>query len=512
MNKQINKEISSPKSIKTKSMISLFPLIIVYIFKYFQRGLNFIFIDTPKHILGLDKKNNTHNILTMDIKELFSYQYMSKKKLAKLEKTKIELENELKNDKSQRSEKANVYQYLIKDENNHFLKGIMSGYSKLDIHTYLVQNNYTVYKIETNKYLNYMYGNDSIFASKIKNKDLVFWLTGLSTYLKSGITLTEAIKILNTQMTSKYKYKRAFQSIAYELSMGESFSVSLSKQGLLFPPLLINMIKASEKTGEIIDTLDDMATYYEKIEQTHKQMISALTYPLVILFFALIVVAFVLIWVIPQFVTMYDEASATLPTFTLNIIKFSNYLKNNYLNIIAIIISIIILLIIAYKNIQSFRKTIQTLLMKIPVIGKIIIYNEVTILTKTFASLLKNNVFITDSIEILSKLTTNEVYKEIMYNTIENILDGKEISISFKNHFAIPNDAYQMIVTGEKTGELPEMMNKVSNYYQQMHTNCVNNLKAFIEPVMIILLSLIVGIIILAVVIPMFSIMNEIKI
>ena len=114
--------------------------------------------------------------------------------------------------------------------------------------------------------------------------------------------------------------------------------------------------------------------------------------------------------------------------------------------------------------------------MKLPVNGNIIKYNEMTIFAKTFSSLLRNNVFITESIDILSKITNNEIYKEIMYNTIDNIVKGEKISVAFKDHWAVPDVAYYMIVTGESTGKLAEMMAKVSTYYQEMHRNLVGSL------------------------------------
>ena len=143
--------------------------------------------------------------------------------------------------------------------------------------------------------------------------------------------------------------------------------------------------------------------------------------------------------------------------------------------------------------------------MHIPLIKNIIIYKELTIFSKTFSSLLKNNVFITDSMDILSKITNNEIYKSILYKTINNIVKGDKISEAFKDHWAIPDVAYFMIVTGESTGELDSMMAKVSTYYQGLHRNIVNNLKSFIEPILISFLAVVVGGIIIAVVIPMFG-------
>ena len=153
----------------------------------------------------------------------------------------------------------------------------------------------------------------------------------------------------------------------------------------------------------------------------------------------------------------------------------------------------------------------QIFLMHVPLIKDIIIYNELTIFSKTFASLLRNNVFITDSMDILSKITNNEIYKAILYKTINNIVKGEKISEAFKDHWAVPDVAYYMIVTGESTGDLAEMMQKVSDYYQLLHKNLINNLKAFIEPIMIAFLAVVVGGIIIAVIVPMFDMYSQIQ-
>lgn len=506
--------------------------IILYILKCAWRGFTFIFKDIPVFVWqkasgkvdqaykgtkqvfekgpeeGKEKKKS---ILSMDVNDLLKNTKMMKKKIAALEKEKMNLIQELHGTGGIRSKEPNVYRFTAKDRDGKLETGIMTGYSKLDVNTFLVQEGYDVYKIETNKYIDLMYGQTSVFAARLKNKDLLFWLTQLSTYLKSGLTLSDSIKILNQQMNKKATYKRAFQSIVYELTMGESFSTALEKQGAMFPPLLINMIKAAEATGELEETLDDMAEYYEEIEKTRKQMISALTYPSVIMIFSLAVVTFIMVWVIPQFVNIYETAGAEVNGITLFVLNLSNFLQGSILNILLMICILLFILTLAYKKIKAFRKNVQTLAMKLPVIGKVIIYNEMTIFAKTFSSLLKNNVFITESIDILSKITNNEIYKEIMYNTINNILKGEKISLAFKDQWAIPDVAYFMIVTGESTGQLAEMMSKVSIYYQEMHRNIVNSLKAFIEPIMISVLALIVGAIIIAVIVPMFDIMNKVQ-
>ena len=431
-----------------------------------------------------------------------------------LEKLKIEqdaLIKDLQTTGANRSKEVNVYLFKVMDKNGKIIKGTMNGLSKLDINSFLVNEGYTVYSIETSDFINFLY-RDSGFGPKMrmKTKDLIFWLTQLSTYIKAGITLSDSVRILSQQMSKKKMQSRAFQSISYELMLGSTFSDALEKQGNMFPPLLINMIKAAEASGTLIETLDDMAAYYTEVDETKKQMKSAMTYPIIVSVFALAVVSFILVYIIPKFVEIYETNDVPISGITAFVINFSKFLQKNGLIILGAIAIIIMVIILLYKNIKLFRRQFQVMLMHIPILKDIIIYNELTIFTKTFASLLRNNVFITESITILSKITNNEIYKEILFRTINNIVKGEKISEAFKDHWAVPDVAYYMIVTGESTGELDDMMQKVSNYYQGLHRNVVNNLKAFIEPVLIAFLAFVVGGIIIAVVVPMFGMYEQI--
>lgn len=436
---------------------------------------------------------------------------LRKKESAKMELEKQLLQSDLASGDVKRTDKPVAFRYKAIDPNGKIVKGTFTGSSKLDVNAFLVNEGYDVYSIETSSWINFLYGQSSFGTAKMSKKDLVFWLTQLYTYVKSGIPLTDAVKILSNQMGRNGSRKKIFEKIIYELTMGSSFSDALAKQGNVFPSLLINMLKAAEATGELEETLKDMADYYNELEKTRKQMVSAMTYPAIITVFSLGVISFILLYVIPQFTKVYDQAGIKINGFTLAIIHTSNFLKNNISILLLAIIAIVGTLVLAYKKIKAFRKNIQILLMHIPVIKNVITYNEMTIFAKTFSSLLKNNVFITESIEILSKVTNNEIYKEIMYNTINNIAKGEKISESFKDHWAIPDVAYYMIVTGESTGELAAMMENVSNYFQEQHKNIVTSLKSFIEPIMITLLAVIVGAIIMAVIIPMFSLYGSIS-
>ena len=148
--------------------------------------------------------------------------------------------------------------------------------------------------------------------------------------------------------------------------------------------------------------------------------------------------------------------------------------------------------------------------MHIPVIKNIIIYKEIIMFTKTFASLINYDVFITNSMEILGTITENEIYKRLIKNSISNLSVGNGVSIAFEDHWAFPVVAYEMLTTGEKTGRLGVMMEKVSEFYNIEQKNLIAQLKSLIEPIMIVLLAIVVGIILLAVIVPMFNMYSNI--
>lgn len=412
---------------------------------------------------------------------------------------------------AERSDVKIMYEYIVKDQDGKIVKGHADGFSKVEIHSYLLSEGYEVYSIRTNKWIQILYGSAGTNKVKIKTKDLIFFVTQLSTYLKSGITLIESLKILSRQYKKK-KYKKIFKMVIYDLSMGENLSTAMENRGVAFPNLLITMVKSSEMTGELPEVLDDMADYYTETEKTRKQMITAMMYPSMVFVFALSVLTFIMLYVIPKFVDIYASMDGVdIPKLTKLIIDLSNFMKKNILFLALGVIVFILLFRLLYKKNKTFRTIIQWILMHIPVVSTIIIYKEVTMFTKTFSSLLAHNVYITDSMEILSKVTQNEIYKSMIFNTVTNLARGERLSAEFEGHWAFPIPAYEMIVTGERTGQLPEMMGKVSAYYQELHQNSVTRIKTFIEPALIIFLTAMVGVIVLSIVLPMFNMYQSIQ-
>ena len=399
------------------------------------------------------------------------------------------------------------YNYTARDKNGKITKSSLSAFSKLEVHSFLESQGLDVLDIKESKYGTKF--SLLLTDRQMSTKDLTFFLTQLSTYIKSGIPLIDAVQILSNQAKKK-SLKVLYNRIVFELNSGVSFSQALVNQGKIFPKLLINMVKTSELTGNLTGVLDDMASYYKGIEENRKQIISAMTYPSVIFIFAIVVLTFIILNIVPSFVSMYSELGSGLPAITKVIIHLSDFLQGNILYLILVIISLVFILVMMYKNITGFRYGVQWVAMHIPVVSKMIINSEVIMFTKTFASLINYDVFITDSMEILGKITNNEVYKMLIRDAVTNLSNGNGVSIAFKGQWAFPDIAYQMLLTGERTGRMGPMMQSVCEYYESEQKTLTTQLKSLIEPLMIVFLAVMVGIVLLAVMLPMFNMYNEV--
>jgi type IV pilus assembly protein PilC len=236
-----------------------------------------------------------------------------------------------------------------------------------------------------------------------------------------------------------------------------------------------------------------------------------MAYPLVVMVFAIGIVIFMLTYIVPQFVTVYESMNAPINSITQICLNISAFLKTKYKIIIGVVLGVVISFIYLYKRLKAFRIMIQRLLMHLPIVGKLMIAKELNLFARTFASLQKNNVLLTDSIDILAKITNNEIYRDLMLRTINNLIKGNKMSDTFSNHWAIPEIASFMIQTGESTGELAEMLDKVADYYQKEQRTTVGSIKTFIEPIMIVGLAVMVGFILVAILVPMFDVYSTVQ-
>lgn len=423
------------------------------------------------------------------------------------------IQQNIKTEFSSKNEKKSVklirFKYKVKGLDGKLIESYFDAENQVDVQSFLLNKGYQIISITEDKVSTRLGLASMSTSKKMNSKDLNFFLTQLSTYVKSGIPLVESMEILSRQAKKKTT-QMLYRKIVFELNKGTTFSRCLEKQGKTFPKMLINMLKTSEMTGDLTGVLDDMAAYYKQQDSNRKQIINAMTYPSVLLVFAVAVLTFVITYVVPSFTSMYSTAGADLPAITVIIMNVSDFATKNWIYILTLIILIIAIITALYKSSRGAKHAMQSFVMHLPVVSDLIKYNQLVTFTGTFATLIKHDVFITDSMEILSKITENEVYKGIIKSAIANLSKGNGVSIAFKGHWAFPETAYEMLVTGERTGKLGEMMQHVTEYYQEEQTSLIARLKSLIEPLMIIMLALIVGVVLLAVIVPMFDIYSKI--
>ena len=237
-----------------------------------------------------------------------------------------------------------TFKYKAKKSDGKIIKGTFDAYNIEQAKRYLTNNELEILEIEPRK----KFDIDITFGNPLSMDDLAFALTQLSTYIRAGMTLVNSVRILAKQAETPAK-RKIYDMIVYDLLSGDDFSRALSKQPKVFPKLLINMSKSAELTGDLPNVLDEMAEYYTSITKTRKEIKSAMTYPTIVMIFAVLVVTFVLIWIVPQYTSMFQGFGAELPKITLITIAISDFLKNN---LIGVIIMLFIIL-----NIFSFAKS-----------------------------------------------------------------------------------------------------------------------------------------------------------
>lgn len=426
--------------------------------------------------------------------------------LTKVKQQSNEFNKIVEKEKTNEKEKLVSFKYVVKNAMGETIKGVFDAVDETAVRVFLSNEGYEILEIKARDKWDI---DISIGSNKISVGDLSFALIQLSTYIKAGIPLIDSMRILAKQTTNP-NLKRIYDRVIYELVVGESFSVALEKQGTAFPSILINMVKTSEMTGDLAGTLDEMADYFTETDKSRKELVSAMIYPVVILTMVVVVVVFLVVYLVPQFVDMFSGMGAELPAITKFVIAMSDFFSAWWWACLLGIIAVIVIFRFFYNRVKEFRRSVQILTMKLPVFGNIIINGQVADITRTFSSLLNHGVFITDSMDILMKLTNNEIYKEILSRTLIGLSKGAKLSETFRGEWAFPVVAYEMIVTGESTGQLALMMQKVAEHYANLQHNSVTALKSLMEPAVLIILAVAVGFLLCAIMLPMFDLYGQI--
>ncbi|MEK4714450.1 type II secretion system F family protein [Sporosarcina sp. FSL K6-5500] len=346
-------------------------------------------------------------------------------------------------------------------------------------------------------------------GATVKNQDFVIYCRQFATLIRAGISIVEATGILGDQTASK-PLKHALHEVEVDIRSGTPFSDAARKHSKIFPPLFINMISAGEATGSLEDTLDRLAIYYEKQYTLKKKIQSTLMYPVALLLMTVVVVIFMMIFIVPRFTSMFADFGAELPWITLFVLGMSELIQNYWWGGLLLVVVVAIVLIYLQKNSEVFRYNVSLLSLKMPVFGKMLQKAAIARMTRTLSSLFSSSVPILNALTIVEKVVGNPVIGQVVLEARASLEQGGTLTAPLKKSWIFPPLVTQMTAIGEQTGSLDYMLEKIADFYEDDVDRTVDTLKALIEPLMIVVLAVVIGTIVLAIMVPMFSLFEQI--
>lgn len=349
---------------------------------------------------------------------------------------------------------------------------------------------------------------DISIGNPVKRDQFIMFLRQFSTLMRAGVTIVDTIRILSQQVESKALAK-TLAMIEDELRKGNTLSDSLAKHPKIFEPLTINLIKAGEMSGNIDESLDRLATHYDKAYQTRQKVVSAMSYPAVVGVIAIGVVIFLLATIVPMFVEMFEGFGGELPLLTQVVMQASNLVIQYWYVIIIAALLIGVLFWVMKRNTKG-RMVLDTMLLRMPIFGKIFKKSALARLTRTLSSMFSSSVPILQAMTMVEKVVGNAVMSKVLIASRDSLERGGSLTEPMRNHWAFPPLIPHMISIGEQTGSLDHMLLKVAEFYEQEVDAETDRLKALIEPIMIVLLAALVGTIVLSIMLPMFEMFNNV--
>lgn len=393
-----------------------------------------------------------------------------------------------------------VFLYKAKSKEGNVIKGKVEGSNKtLAIRT-LSQMDLIVYEVEP---VNDILNKDISIGKPLKQKDFVVFLRQFATLIEAGILLVNAIDLL-AQQTESVALKEALEGISEDVKEGNLLSESMDLYPALFPKLLVQMIKSGEVGGNLQEVLDRMATYYEKQYNLKQKISSALTYPIVVSIFAIVVTIFLLVAIVPMFGDMYASMGEELPFITQMVLGMSAAIQKFWW-IFAFIIMGLFYVFRQMRKKDSGVYFLDNLSLKLPVVGSFIQKAVLARMTQTLSSLLNSSVPILQAIDVTSDVVGNKVVEDVLQDARKSLERGESLAKPMEESWVFPPLIIQMIHIGEESGALDEMLLKVANIYEQEVNEASDKLQSLIEPILIIFLAVIVGFIVLSIVVPMFG-------
>jgi len=399
-----------------------------------------------------------------------------------------------------------VFAYKAKTEEGKVTRGKIEAMSKKEALAELGMMDLIVFEVEP---LNSFLNTEINLRSGLKPKDFIIFLRQFATLISAGILLVESLDLLAEQTTNP-RLKAILEDLSTEVQEGSPLSVSMSKHPAVFPNLLIQMIQSAEVSGRLEEVLEQMANYYEKQYRNKQKVTTAMTYPIVVGILALVITAFLLIFIVPIFGEMFASFGSELPAITQMVLGLSQWFQKYWVLILVFLLAIIFVLRYLSQR-DKMAYSFDYLQLKIPIIGMFLQKTILARMTQTLSSLLNSSVPILQALDVTSQVVDNRVVEEVLLAAKKDVEQGESLAKPMEAHWFFPNLIIQMIKVGEASGSLDEMLKKASDIYEQEVEEASEKLQSLIEPLLIVFLSVIVGFIVLSIVIPMFGLFEQIQ-
>ncbi len=341
------------------------------------------------------------------------------------------------------------------------------------------------------------------FLNRVSFSDVVVMTRQLATMIESGLVLSEAIDILSEQQSNK-RFKQILESVSRDVKSGLELAASLKKHPDVFDPLYVNLVKAGESSGKLDIVLTQMANNLERDREFRSRIRGAMIYPVIVIIMMFAVMSIMMFFVIPKLTSLYTQSNIDLPLPTKILIAVSTIFTSYWWALILIAASAVFGFKKWVGNPQG-RYQFDSLLLRIPVISKIISGTTLTNFTRTFGLLTTAGIPILDSLNIVTDVLSNLVYKRALLDSVQGVERGLTLSAQLEQEGVFPKIVSQMIKVGEETGKVDQVSFKMADYFESETDHIVKNLTVILEPVILVVLGIGVAFLVLSIILPIYK-------
>ena len=341
------------------------------------------------------------------------------------------------------------------------------------------------------------------FVNRVGAKDLVIFSRQFSVMIAANLPIVESLIILIDQ-TESLTLKALLAEVAFDVDSGAFLSDSLAKHPKVFSEFFVSIIRSGETSGKLDEVLNYLADEMERNYDMVSKIRGAMIYPVFVLSGLVAVGVVLMVYVIPNVTSMMEGSSVALPLSTRIVIAASDFMQA-YILYIAIVFVALAILLRFYFRTYTGRRFLDTLKLRVPIFGPLFKYIYLMRFTRSLSTLLKGGVTISRSLEITADVVGNTIYKELILETLESINDGNPLATVLGESRDVPKMVPQMISVGEKSGKIDAVLDRVTSFYSREVTNRLDNLSKLMEPIIIVIMGIGVGIMVAAVILPMYN-------